>query len=632
MFSSSMRRLQMPPMRRRPSSSCNLQVDRALFTSVQTYLPALREVSTWALAADGLQQKWKGLKQRTVWRYKTLKDNNMVIVFSDEMQKKVQLKPRNRRLDDPLACHNVLATASTSSLNGILGATSPENSSQFCRTMVGFMLHSCTSSGRAKVLDVLTKERLREITIANRALIIQAIQRCLLSPLIRDKAGLHSAAKNVICGTFGVELSVLKEQIHSDEEAFIDTGGHIQFRNDVASDKVSFRRRVHTQEEPPHSGDLIQLIFGNKSITEVVAMVQHIAVESLKVKEYQPNLIKVVSDIDDTLFPGWIDKRYPLHIPYPGVSELYARLSRGLMQDANGDSMRPSITFLTARPRGWLSVGRYLTLQHLKSLGVPNVTVLNGSVRGLVSNEKIANLKMDNFSRFAALFPEFKFVFFGDSGQGDALLASRLLKNYPEQVLGTFIHNVNPIFARAGDGGTKRAYATEGVEVFETYAGAALGAYRKGLISVKDVLAVADACAKELNDIVFLGPEATSTKIARCQELQQDIDPYSHVLAFTLMDREEARARMLRLWKLLSSSDATHTSILTTQSIMVHAELVIANAGQTLFACSNLSTPLGTYKHAVLRDQDIAQMEQPLTTMELQTLVFEGCGTTNSDA
>lgn len=479
--------------------------------------PLLREASTWALAAGGLQKKWKGLKQRTAWRYKTLKDDDTAIVFCDEQEKEVHLKPRKRRLDDPLACHNVLAAASTCSLNGILGATSPEVSSQFCRTMVGFMLHSCSPSERAKVLDVLTRQRLEEITIANRALVIRGIQHCLMSPLIRGKAALHTAATNVVCGTYGLELSVLKEQIHSDEEAFIDTSGHFQLED-------GGDRKLHTQEVPPHNGDLIQLIYGNKNITEVVTMMQHIAVESVKVKELQPNLIKVVSDIDDTLFPGWIDKRYPLHIPYPGVSTLFARLSRGLAHDANGETARPSITFLTARPRGWLSVGRYLTLQHLKSLGVPNVTVLNGSVKGLVSNEKIASLKLDNFSRFAALFPEFKFVFFGDSGQGDALLASRLLKSCPEQVLATFIHDVNPIFARTGDGGLKRAYAAEGVEFFGTYAGAALAVHKKGLISTEDALAVVDASEKELEEILFLGPEATLMKSERRHELQQDLD------------------------------------------------------------------------------------------------------------
>ncbi|KAG6612705.1 uncharacterized protein IUM83_03209 [Phytophthora cinnamomi] len=79
---------------------------------------------------------------------------------------------------------------------------------------------------------------------------------------------------------------------------------------------------------------------------------------------------------------------------------------------------------------------------------------------------------------------------------------------------------------------------------------------------------------------------------------------------------------MLRLWVVLSADGAARTSILTTQSTLVHADTLIANAGQTLFACSNLDTPLGTYKHAVVRDQDIAQLERPLTVAELRTLVL----------
>ncbi|KAF4041270.1 Gem-associated protein 7 (Gemin7) [Phytophthora infestans] len=86
------------------------------------------------------------------------------------------------------------------------------------------------------------------------------------------------------------------------------------------------------------------------------------------------------------------------------------------------------------------------------------------------------------------------------------------------------------------------------------------------------------------------------------------------------MDRQEARTRMLRLW--LAVSDTTRTSIHTTQSTVVHADKVISNAGQSLFACTNLATPLGAYSHAVLRDQDIAQLESPLTTSELRALLL----------
>lgn len=68
-------------------------------------------------------------------------------------------------------------------------------------------------------------------------------------------------------------------------------------------------------------------------------------------------------------------------------------------------------------------------------------------------------MKLENFTRFASLFPEFKFVFFGDSGQGDAFLASLLLEKFPTQVLGTFIHDVTPSSSTTGDGKDKALYA-----------------------------------------------------------------------------------------------------------------------------------------------------------------------------
>lgn len=50
-----------------------------------------RGVSTWKLAAGGLQRKWKGLKQRTAWRFRTLKDKNTLIVFSADHQKEKEI-------------------------------------------------------------------------------------------------------------------------------------------------------------------------------------------------------------------------------------------------------------------------------------------------------------------------------------------------------------------------------------------------------------------------------------------------------------------------------------------------------------------------------------------------------------
>ncbi|GAB9464252.1 hypothetical protein Gpo141_00001689 [Globisporangium polare] len=506
----------------------------------QILVPSSRSVSTWKLAAGGLQRKWKGIKQRTAWRFKTLKDKNTLIVFSADGQKEkeIRINPRNRQHDDPMACHNVLERVSAASLNGILGATSPEHSSQYVKTMTGFMLHACSPTVRTKILDVITRKRLDEISITNRAVIIRAIQRCLLSPLRTEKAVLNTAACNVILGTFGKDLTLLKDQIHVNDELLSEelaAEAALEPEKPLISDLkivatgavplpvVAPPSLVAPDEEPPHSGDLSHLIFENRNLTEVVQVMQHIAVESLKVKAQEPQLVKVMSDIDDTLFAGWIDRQYPLHIPYPGVLDLFARISRGLThQEVKSDKIPPSITFLTARPRGWLSVGRYMTVQHLKSLGVPNATVLNGSVKGLVSSKKIASLKMENFTRFASLYPEFKFVFFGDSGQGDALLASKLLQAFPDQVLGTFIHDVNPLSAKTGDGQEKEIYRSEGVQFFSTYAGAALAAYQKELVTKGDLLEIVAKAESELDRILFNGPNAESRKQERRRELESD--------------------------------------------------------------------------------------------------------------
>lgn len=278
-------------------------------------------MSTWKLAASGLQHKWRGLKQRTAWRFRTLKDskNTAAIVFSEEehKEKEIHIQPTNRQADDPMACHNVLLRVSSASLNGILGATSPEASSQYVRTMTGFMLHASSPMMREKILDVLTHRRLNEISVANRAVIIRAIQRCLLSPLHTEKTVLYAAACSILRGTYGMELSLLKELIHASEGPLVEEDscfpcdsldeplknqtGRIADRDEAMSQNLS---SPLLNKSLPHSGDLSHLIYSNKNTTQVVQVMQHIAVEAIKAKSLEPNLVKVVSDIDDTLFPG----------------------------------------------------------------------------------------------------------------------------------------------------------------------------------------------------------------------------------------------------------------------------------------------------------------------------------------
>lgn len=60
---------------------------------------------------------------------------------------------------------------------------------------------------------------------------------------------------------------------------------------------------------------------------------------------------------------------------------------------------------------------------------------------------------------------------------------------------------------------------------------------------------------------------------------------------------------------------------------LVHADALMPNAKQTLFAASSLATPLGSYAHAVLRDQDVALVEKRLSSEQLRELLqYEQCG------
>ena len=42
--------------------------------------------------------------------------------------------------------------------------------------------------------------------------------------------------------------------------------------------------------------------------------------------------------------------------------------------------------------------------------------------------------KLQNFELYQALYPEFDFIFVGDSGQGDVSLGTMLLEKFPDRV------------------------------------------------------------------------------------------------------------------------------------------------------------------------------------------------------
>ncbi|HWK80741.1 MAG TPA: phosphatase domain-containing protein [Thermomicrobiales bacterium] len=218
----------------------------------------------------------------------------------------------------------------------------------------------------------------------------------------------------------------------------------------------------------------------------------HIAREAATIS---PRTWKVLSDIDDTVFARLHDHRYPAKTVYPGVLAFLEELDRGpgMVPDETGD-----LTFVTARPT---AIGGFIegqTRQTLIRAGIPPSTILTGSLFALTSHARMAGRKLEMFSRYRLLFPEYDFIFIGDNGQGDAEFGRRMLEMAPDEVAAIFIHDVTGAEHRA-----TTTWEEDGLIYFDTYIGAAIEAWQKGLITREGVNRVATETQAALAAIPF---------------------------------------------------------------------------------------------------------------------------------
>lgn len=65
---------------------------------------------------------------------------------------------------------------------------------------------------------------------------------------------------------------------------------------------------------------------------------------------------------------------------------------------------------------------------------------------------------------------------------------------------------------------------SDGVDFFSTYAGAALAAYQKELITKHDLLEIVARAESELDTLLFSGPNAEARKRERRSELESDAE------------------------------------------------------------------------------------------------------------
>jgi hypothetical protein len=247
------------------------------------------------------------------------------------------------------------------------------------------------------------------------------------------------------------------------------------------------------------------------------AILDHFAAEATDLPQHE---VKLLSDIDDTVVCRLHDDRYPRGTIYPGVLALYDEIDAGPGHDRqeSGD-----LTFITARPGDALGLIERYTRTSLHKHGYPSYSVMSGTLLALRSKEAMAARKLVNFGHYRQLFPEYGFVFVGDSGQGDVLVGRQMLTSAPQAMRGVFIHDVVH---------TKAQWQAKGIFAFDTYAGAAAEAFRRGLISRAGLSRVAESVTTGMSEIAF---DSDEQKQARMAELEEDLAAVERALGAEVM-------------------------------------------------------------------------------------------------
>lgn len=225
-------------------------------------------------------------------------------------------------------------------------------------------------------------------------------------------------------------------------------------------------------------------------------ILDHIAREASTVELTEP---KVLCDIDDTVVCALHDRRYPRGTIYPGMLALLDALDRGASDEpfSTGD-----LTFVTARPGDAFGLIENHTRASLTRAGIANHSVLTGTLAALVTHDLMAGQKIANIDHYHQLFPEYRLLFIGDSGQGDIEVGRRMLAQFTDYVDIVMIHDV------VGTSPEERAaLEAEGIHLVDTYIDAARHALEIELISEAGLQRVIDESFAALAAIDWDSPE-----------------------------------------------------------------------------------------------------------------------------
>lgn len=345
----------------------------------------------------------------------------------------------------------LLQSASAGELNEVLTGV---DVGELVASVDAHLLGGDNSQG---LLDLLTRDRLADLTLAARGAVVAGLQKGRTSDSEED------AAVRIMTSESGRELTELKNAVN------LARGRH----------------------------DLEGLIFDDiddEGRREII--LKHFADHADALGRGEN---KVISDIDDTAIARIHERRYPKGSVIPGLLALYEALDLGPRDEPVS---RGDLTFVTARPSDALGLVKGQSRKALTNAGVRDLSIMTGSVFNLATKDGMATKKLENIDHYARMFPEYNLVFIGDSGQGDIVVGQKMVQVHGDVVAAVFIHDVVNMSEQE-----RAELAEQRVIVVDTYAGAAVHAYELGLISATGVRSVVDACREDLDALTWDSPE-----------------------------------------------------------------------------------------------------------------------------
>eukprot|EP01041_Mallomonas_annulata_P009905 gene9905-20602_t len=352
---------------------------------------------------------------------------------------------------------------------------------------------------RTKLLQLLAVERILELTVFSRALLLHGLQQMKLSAHVQSEEW----AKNVILKTSGDDLSELKTLMDAKGDF---NSMHKLVYVDIRNPTITNEILVHIQREA-------RIQIAHMSLGTRVAK-----------RRQQFAWRKILSDVDDTMscsggsFPAGIDDSFPRKVIYPGVLAFYRELDLGTARSEcdewNRNERVGNLVFLSARPHVYKDISEKHSYEKFRKLLDSNrlhtsPSLLAGSLDSgsqfLVdgSLEPLAKKKYENFIEYLALYPEFKCIFIGDNGQGDVRASEMLMENkqYEANLQRVYVHEVQPIHKTHAVKNITKSRQCPRICYFRCYIDAGLDAFRHGLIRASGLRRLAVEAIRDFEEI-----------------------------------------------------------------------------------------------------------------------------------